>query len=327
MSAAQGGFTFAAINAADLPGFSTAVIAQLTVFADYIDTRLNDLMRDPAISQDLEQLGSEIRASLEMKLSVAFAEVDNRITRAEMRNEEIAQAGNRIVAEMATWTTQTTAMMQQTRLELDNVVQQAKVKFVDVETSQQQLRSQDTESLKSDFRTFASQADHRWQTLEARLDDLALPSVSTAQEDPWWNRDDPWWRPQTPWSGGVGAAPLPSEQSRVRFAMDADDELQPSVRFGSVGAVPPGFPEPPPAACRTTSAPDWQPPYTAPADSRPTWNGWQSQGHVSEFRVDTRKWKGAHLDLDAKPEGFRAWQDRARLHLSGGRTDIRKLLR
>ena len=60
-----------------------------------------------------------------------------------MRNEEIAQAGNRIVAEMATWTTQTTAMMQQTRLELDNVVQQAKVKFVDVETSQQQLRSQD----------------------------------------------------------------------------------------------------------------------------------------------------------------------------------------
>ena len=156
MSAAQGGFTFAAINAADVPGLSTAVIAQLTVFADYIDTRLNDLMRDPAISQDLEQLGSEIRASLEMKLSVAFAEVDNRITRAEMRNEEIAQAGNRIVAEMATWTTQTTAMMQQTRLELDNVVQQAKVKFVDVETSQQQLRSQDTESLKSDFRTFAS---------------------------------------------------------------------------------------------------------------------------------------------------------------------------
>ena len=82
MSAAQGGFTFAAINAADVPGLSTAVIAQLTVFADYIDTRLNDLMRDPDISQDLERFGSEIKASLEMQLSVAFTEVDNRITRA-----------------------------------------------------------------------------------------------------------------------------------------------------------------------------------------------------------------------------------------------------
>ena len=54
MSAAQRGFTFAAINAADVQGFSTAVIAQLTVFANHIDTRLNDLMREPDISQDLE---------------------------------------------------------------------------------------------------------------------------------------------------------------------------------------------------------------------------------------------------------------------------------
>ena len=123
-----------------------------------------------------------------------------------MRNEEIAQAGNRVVADMAKWTTQTTEMVQQARLDLDNVVTQAKVKFIDVELSQQQLRTQDTESLKSDFRTFASQADHRWQTLEARLDDLALPAVSTAQEDPWWNRNDPWWHPQTAWSGGAGAA-------------------------------------------------------------------------------------------------------------------------
>ena len=66
MSAVQGGFTFAAINAADVPGLSTAVIAQLTVFADYIDTRLNDLIRDPDISQDMERLGSEIKASLEI---------------------------------------------------------------------------------------------------------------------------------------------------------------------------------------------------------------------------------------------------------------------
>ena len=143
MSAAQGGFQFAAINAADVQGLSTAIIAQLNVFYTHFETMMNELMREPDIPQDLEGLGSEIKASLEMQLAVAFAEVNNRITRAEMRNEEIAQAGNRIVTEMATWTTQTTAMMQQTSLELDNVVQQAKVKFVDVETSQQQLRSQD----------------------------------------------------------------------------------------------------------------------------------------------------------------------------------------
>ena len=249
MSAAQGGFTFAAINAADVPGLSTAIIAQLQVFANYIETKLQDL----DISQDLEGLGNELKAAIGLQMEVAFAEVNNRITRAEMRNEEIAQAGNRVVADMAKWTTQTTEMLQQTRLDLDNVVTQAKVKFIDVELSQQQFRSQDMESLKSDFRTFASQADHRWQTLEARLDDLALPAVSTAQEDPWWNRNDPWWHPQTAWSGGAGAA------------MDADDEVLAS-------APPlPGFPELPPAW--TTFPPAWQPSYNTTADSRPTWNG------------------------------------------------------
>ena len=131
MSAAQGGFQFAAINAADVQGLSTAVIAQLTVFSTHFETRMNELM-EPDISQILEGRAQEIRASLEMQLSVALTEMTNRITRAEMRNEEIAAAGNRVVGEMATWTTQTTAMMQHNSLELDNVVQQAKVKFVDV---------------------------------------------------------------------------------------------------------------------------------------------------------------------------------------------------
>ena len=81
-SAAPGGFAFAAINAADVPGLATAIIAQLTVFANHSD----DLMREPDITPDLEDLGNEIKASLEMQLAVAFAEVTNRITRAEMRN-------------------------------------------------------------------------------------------------------------------------------------------------------------------------------------------------------------------------------------------------
>ena len=126
MSAAQGGFTFAAINAADVPGLSTAIIAQLQVFANYIETKLQDL----DISQDLEGLGNELKAAIGLQMEVAFTEANNRITRAEMRNEEIAQAGNRVVADMAKWTTHTTEMMQQTRLDLDKVVTQAKVKFI-----------------------------------------------------------------------------------------------------------------------------------------------------------------------------------------------------
>ena len=98
--------------------------------------------------------------------------------------------------------------------------------------------------------------------------------------------------------------------------MDTNDTPQ-----RSAPGVPPGFPEPQPA-----SQPSWQPSYNTTADWRSNWNGWQSQGHVSEFRVDTRNWKGAQLDLDAKPEGFRAWQYRALVHLSGNRIDVRRLL-
>ena len=291
MSAAQGMFAFAVINAADVPGVSTAVIAQLIVFASYSDARLND------ISQTVSGLSNEIKTSIELTLTIAFEDFNNRITRAEMRNEEIAQTGNRVVTEMAKWTTHTTEMMQHFRLELDDVIRQAQVKFIDVETSQQQLRSQDTESLQADFRTFALQSDHRFQTLETRLDDLAMLAISAEREDPWWNRNDPWWHPQATWSGGTGA---PAQEKRVTFAMNADDELYQSTApsgFSSSGqTTPPGFSEP-----STASTPARQPSYTEKADWGSSWQGWQPQGHVSEFKVDTRNWKGAHLDLDAKP--------------------------
>ena len=314
MSAAQGMFAFATINAADVSGLSTAVVAQLIVFASYIDARLND------ISQTVSGLSNEITTSIELTLTIAFEDINNRITRAEMRNEEIAQTGNRVVTEMAKWTTHITKMMQHFRLELDDVIRQAKDKFIDVETSQQQLRSQDTESLQADFRTFASQSDHRFQTLETRLDDLAMPAVSAEREDPWWNRNDPWWHPQATWSGGTGA---PAQEKRVTFAMNADDDVtsgqsrEEVAQSGYPGATPPGFSEP-----STASTPAWQPSYTKGS----SWQGWQPQGHVSEFKVDTRNWKGAYLDLDAKPEGFQAWRDRARVHLSGSRLDVRRLL-
>ena len=45
-----------------------------------------------------------------------------------------------------------------------------------------------------------------------------------------------------------------------------------------------------------------------------------------EFRVDVRNWKSAPLDLEAKPDGFLAWHDRALELLSGDRLDVRRLL-
>ena len=123
----------------------------------------------------------------------------------------------------------------------------------------------------------------------------------------------------------------------MSFTMNTDDELYQSTtpggsssgwhddgqsreevaQSGYPGATPPGLSEP-----STASTPAWQPSYTKGS----SWQGWQPQGHVSEFKVDTRNWKGAHLDLDAKPEGFQAWRDRARVHLSGSRLDVRRLL-
>ena len=233
MSAAQGGFQFAAINAADVQGFAIAVIVQLNVFSTHFETRMNEMM-DPDISQDMGGQAQEIRASVEMQLSVALTEMNNRITRAEMRNEEIAAAGNRVVGDMGAWTTQTKAEiqqsrleLQQSRLELENVIQQAQVKFRDVEEGQQQLRSRDMEALKADFRSFVLQseqvrsqdvtsvqtdfrsytlqAEHHFQTLEARMDALALSAASAAQEDPWHR-------------GGAGAAPRsPSEEGAAQI--------------------------------------------------------------------------------------------------------------
>jgi hypothetical protein len=50
-------------------------------------------------------------------------------------------------------------------------------------------------------------------------------------------------------------------------------------------------------------------------------------GLDKKYRVDNKNWGGHRcLDLDANPEGFIAWRERALGHLSAARPDIRKLL-
>ena len=188
MAAAQGMFSFAAINAADFTGFGVALAAQLNLWAE---ERLNGF-------QELVDTVASLRQSI-FEQTIINQELVNRVTLVEIN-------GNGIVERIAYWATQSDEKMRNFVVDLDtrreeilDLARQAQGKFLEVTSG--------SESLKSDLRTFVSQSDHRWRAIEERLDNLALPAVSTAQEDPMWHRDDPWRRTRTPWSGGAGAAP------------------------------------------------------------------------------------------------------------------------
>ena len=298
MSATQGGFLFAAINVVDVQGLAVAVINQLNVFSTYFETRMGDL-RDPDLSQDMGDQVQHMEQAIDMRLAVSLTEMNDRITRAEMRNEQIAAVGDRVVGDMGAWTdgALVTFLKQRAELEqigsdLKHVVQQTQVKFQTVEDAQQQLhtrdleaqqlrtrdleafrsdlhsyisqvRSQDATSIQADFQSYQSQAMHHFQTLEAQMDALALSAASTARDDPWHQ-------------ARVGAAPrYPSENGAAQTGIPgADDPLRRWYTDGGAQrpapAIPPGIPR-----------------------------SWETR---SEFRPDLRNRKEAQLDLSVRPE-------------------------
>ena len=204
MAAAQGMFSFAAINAADITGFGVALAAQLNVWAA---ERLNGF-------QELVDTVASLRQSI-FDQTIINQELANRVTVVEIN-------GNGIVERIANWAIQAEEKMQSNRVDMDTrreeiseLAKPAQVKFLEMNSG--------SESLKTDHRQFVAQSDHRLRVIEDRLDNLALTAqtrlpgvvlnaVSTAQEDPIWRRNDPWRREQTPWSGGAGAAPGSSAQ-------------------------------------------------------------------------------------------------------------------
>ena len=199
MAAAQGFFSFAALNVADLAGFGVALAAQLNVWLGDHHHRF----------QELVEAVANLRQSI-FDQSVFNQELVNRVQLVEIN-------GNGIVERIANWAVQSDEKTQSNRIEMDTrreeineLARQAQVKFLEVNSG--------SEAVKTDLRQFISQSDHRLRVIEDRLDNLALTAqtgipgvvfnaVSTAQEDPMWRRDDPWRRAQTPWSGGAGAAP------------------------------------------------------------------------------------------------------------------------
>ena len=165
MAAAQGTLSFAAINAADFAGFATAIAAQLNLWTEE---------RRSEWQQLIEAVAGLRQSAVDQ--SIATQELVNRVTLVEIN-------GNRVVDGMANWATQSDEKMKNFMVDMDtrraeilDLTRQAQGKFLEVTAG--------SESLQEDFRTFASQSDHRFQTFETRLDDLALPAVSTAQEDP-----------------------------------------------------------------------------------------------------------------------------------------------
>ena len=101
MAAAQGLFTFAAINAADLAGFGVALSAQLNVWAQ---ERLNGF-------QELVDAVANLRQSV-FEQSVFNQELVNRVALVEIN-------GYSIIERIANWAVQADEKMMNFRMEMD----------------------------------------------------------------------------------------------------------------------------------------------------------------------------------------------------------------
>ena len=158
MAAAQGMFSFSAINAADFSGFGVALAAQLNVSAAERFNGFQELVDTVATMrqgfQELVDAVAALRQSV-FEQDVFNAELVNRVAVVEIN-------GNGIVERIANWAVQADEKMAIFKLEIDTrrgeineLARQAQGKFQEVASG--------SESLKSDFRQFNSQSDHRLQ--------------------------------------------------------------------------------------------------------------------------------------------------------------------
>ena len=159
------------------------------------------------------------------------------------------------------------------------------------------------EALKGELRQLVEHLQAKFLEVEGAIGTLTATAAAAAATGP--SRQDPWFLPGQPSPGQPARA--------VHFAMDVDDELSRTVS-GPPGVSPSPAPPGPPGV--SASPPAWG----------STWQSGRPEGRTSEFKVETRNWKSASLDLEVNPEGFLAWRDRALVLLSGNRLDVRRLL-
>ena len=145
-------------------------------------------------------------------------------------------------------------------------------------------RAAEGEALKGELRQLVEHLQAKFMEVEGAIRTLTETAAAAAATGP--SRRDPWFQPGQPSPG-----------QPAHFAMDVDDELSRTVS-GPPGVSPSPAPPGPPGV--SASPPAWG----------STWQSGRPEGRNSEFKVETRNWKNASLDLEVNPEGFLAWRDR-----------------
>ena len=111
-------FSFLTIHASDLGDYSVANSSQCNVMLSHIrheiqevaedlQARLEELARssqDREPSPDISDMQATIERSIEIKFAINYTELLNRLTRSEMRTEQISAAGDLVVGQLAVWT-------------------------------------------------------------------------------------------------------------------------------------------------------------------------------------------------------------------------------
>ena len=206
----------------------------------------------------------------------------------EQRTEQVTQFGGKAVAELD-------AIMTAFRAEI---------------VMNKSERVAEGEALKGELRQLVEHLQAKFLEVEGAIRTLTATAAATAETGP--SRRDPWFQPGQPAPQDASAS-QPAPRRAAHFAMDVDDELSRTVS-GPPGVSPSPAPPGPPGV--SASPPAWG----------LTGQSGKPEGRNSEFKVETRNWKSASLDLEVNPEGFLAWRDRALVLLSGNRLDVRRLL-
>ena len=177
-----------------------------------LDESINEM---PVLVASLNQWGATIesdRSMIQENVESGFAEITtailqircevltqganlddvrNHTIRLEQRMEKVEQIGTQAMTELATLMNgyqhkfvemegaiNALAASAESNLKArqGQLIAELQQKFLELGGNDETVKA-DMGTLKSDFRTFASQADHRWKTFKARLDGLALPAV------------------------------------------------------------------------------------------------------------------------------------------------------
>lgn len=197
----------------------------------------------------------------------------------------------------------------QQRSDVEALITHARVKFLELEAKLEALHAgaQQTMAMTEQW-ALGEGARTATQIAGATSRALGTPEGSPLPSPRMQPATDPWMQPATdPWrTSSFG----PAARASTRGAAFEAYPVSGAAAAAAAGSAPAeGFPQTrmPPAAPQ--SAGMGGPPFR-------------------EFRIDSRGWSSHQKPLDAgvSPEAFQIWRERALVHLSQGRQDVRRLL-